>query len=794
MLGPALLASTMLAGVPALAQDNAPELETITVTAEKHTEDLQKVPMNVQALTNEKLSDLGATDFTKFAQFLPSVEYTVGGAGGGNGGPGFYNISMRGVNSGNDGNHSGPSPTVGVYLDEQPITTIGGTLDIPTYDVSRVEALSGPQGTLYGASSEAGTIRIITNKPDPSQFEASYSAQVNSVDHGSFGYNADGMINVPLNEKMAIRLVAWDEHDGGYIDNLPNTLVFPTATAMAGHTISISNDAIAKNNFNTVNKLGARIALGIDLDSNWTITPTFMAESEKSDGVFGYDPSVGYLKTNQYYPDYSHDKWYQAALTIQGKIGDLDLVYSGGYMNRVVHAESDYTSYTYWYDKLDNYVFYDNAKNPVEAAQDIFEGDQFTKLSNEIRLSSPTTDRFHWVVGAFQERQSHYILQNYQIPNLGSIYWVPGWTHTLWLTDQHRIDRDLAAFGEATFMLTPSLSITGGIRLFQASNTLSGFYGFNGTYYTGEGTATCFAPSSFHHAPCTDLNNGTKASGETHKVNVTWQVTDDKMLYATYSTGFRPGGDNRSAVLPPYQPDKLTNYEAGWKTTWADGTFRWNGDFFLEDWQNFQFAFLGLNSLTQIENAPSAQIKGIESDFQWLIGQHFTLTGAGAYTDAELTKSFCGVSDPVTGALITQCPGPVDTNPPDSPKGTTLPITPKIKFNLTGRYEFGTIGGFDPYVQGAMVYQSSAWPDLRVLVGGAPLRGLIGEMPGFTTAQLAAGVSHDNWTAEISVQNLFDSHGQLYRYAQCTTQVCGYQPYVIPTQPRLFAVTFSQKF
>lgn len=772
----------MLAGVPAVAQQsNQPELETITVTAEKHAEDLQKVPMNVQALTNEKLSDLGATDFTKFAQYLPSVEYTVGGAGGGNGGPGFYNISMRGVNSGNDGNHSGPSPTVGVYLDEQPITTIGGTLDIPTYDVSRVEALSGPQGTLYGASSEAGTIRIITNKPDPSDFAASYSAQVNSVDHGGFGWNADGMVNVPLSDKMAVRLVAWDEHDGGYIDNTPNTLVFPNTSIAAGHTISINNDAIAQNNFNTVNKLGARIALGIDLDSNWTITPTFMTENEKTDGVFGYDSTVGYLKTHQYYPDYTHDKWYQAALTIQGKIGDLDLVYAGAYMNRVIHAESDYTTYTFWYDELAGYYMTDNAGNAVMGAQDIFEGDQFTKLSNEVRLSSDPTDRFHWVVGGFQERQSHYILQNYQIQNLGSIYWVPGWDHTLWLTDQHRIDRDLAAFGEATFMITPSLSITGGIRFFQADNTLSGYYGFNSTFSHSEGIFTCFAPSDFHHAPCTDLNKGTKASGETHKVNVSWQVTDDKMLYATYSTGFRPGGVNRYGALLPYQPDTLSNYEVGWKTTWGDGTFRWNGDVFLEDWQNFQFAFLGVNSLTQIANAPSAQVKGVESDIQWLIGEHFTLTGAGALTDAQLSQNFS------------------DSVGLEAAKGTSLPITPKVKLNVTGRYEFNW-GDFNPYIQSSLVYQSGAWPDLRAQAPSpitgleTPIRSTLGRMPGFDTVQLAVGVSHDNWNAELSVSNLFDSHGQLYRYAQCTTQVCGAEPYVIPTQPRLIAVTFSQKF
>jgi outer membrane receptor protein involved in Fe transport len=265
------------------------------------------------------------------------------------------------------------------------------------------------------------------------------------------------------------------------------------------------------------------------------------------------------------------------------------------------------------------------------------------------------------------------------------------------------------------------------------------------------------------------------------------------MIYATYSTGFRPGGDNRYGALPPYQPDKLSNYEAGWKTTWDEGRFRFNGDVFLEDWKDFQFAFLGLNSLTQISNAPNARIKGVESDLQWLIGDHFTLTGAGAYTDAELTKAMCGELDPITGATITECPGPVDPYVADSPKGTALPITPKIKFNVTGRYDFN-VGDFNPYVQAAYVYQSSAWPDLRVLVDGAPLRGLIGKMPGFGTAQLAGGVSHDNWNLELSVSNLFDTHGQLYRYAQCTTQVCGYEPYVIPTQPRTIAITFSQKF
>ena len=185
------------------------------------------------------------------------MNFAVSGQGS-NGGPGFANITMRGIASDQNGNHSGPQPTVGVYFDEQPITTIGGTLDIPTYDIQRVEALSGPQGTLYGASSLSGTIRIITNKPDASGFAADYQVGVDAVDHGGIGYTANGMVNIPLSDNVALRVVAWDEHDAGYIDNIKGTRTYDLP---GGGTYTINNFDRAKNNYNTVDKLGGRAAL-----------------------------------------------------------------------------------------------------------------------------------------------------------------------------------------------------------------------------------------------------------------------------------------------------------------------------------------------------------------------------------------------------------------------------------------------------------------------------------------------------------------------------------------------------
>ncbi|HLY05661.1 MAG TPA: TonB-dependent receptor plug domain-containing protein, partial [Rhizomicrobium sp.] len=231
-LMPGLLATSMLSGVPvalAQGQPNQPapaptQLETVVVTATKRAENLQNVPFSIQAIGSERLEQLQINGFADYVKYLPSVVYqpggASGGAGAGNGAPGFANVYMRGVVSGGDGNHSGSLPSVGVYLDEQPITTIGGTLNVHIYDIARVEQLAGPQGTLYGASSEAGTIRIITNQPDTDGFAASYDVQGNHVDHGDFGYIFEGMVNQPIAENVAFRIVAWDEHDAGFIDNV----------------------------------------------------------------------------------------------------------------------------------------------------------------------------------------------------------------------------------------------------------------------------------------------------------------------------------------------------------------------------------------------------------------------------------------------------------------------------------------------------------------------------------------------------------------------------------------------
>jgi len=789
----ALLASTALTAVRPVHAAEA--IETVVVTAEKRTEDVQHVPLSIQVIGNQKIQDLHIQSFNDYAQFLPSVAFAADAQGGGLNGPGFANVYMRGVASGGDGNHSGSQPSVGMYLDEQPITTIGGSLDIHMYDIARVEALAGPQGTLYGASSEAGTIRIITNKPDTSGFSAAYDVETSTVDHGGVGATGEGYVNIPISQNAAIRIVAWDEHDAGFIDNVAGTdlaggIVDGVRTFPIG-PIQVSNAPFRKKDENYTDIYGGRAALQINLDDNWTITPTFMGQSTQAHGSYAYNPAVGDLEVVKFAPEFTNDDWYQAALTVQGRVGNLDLTYAGAYMDRRVKSQLDYSDYSYFYDTYyDSYAtppgylgqfFTDNNGNLISPGQIIEGRDHFTKESQEVRVVSTGDGPWRFTAGLFYQRQNHDIEQRYFVPGFADALSVPGWANTLWLTKQVRTDQDEAAFAEVSYKIFPSLTATVGGRVFESDNSLKGFFGYSQNWDDlvgfSAGMPNCFEGPIVANTPCTDLDKTTSEKGFTHKVNLTWQVDDDRMLYFTWSTGFRPGGVNRnaSAVSDAYKPDYLTNYELGWKTSWMDDTLHWNGAVYWENWKDFQFSFLGPNSLTIIANAGQARIIGVESDILWRASDNLTLTAGGSYDDAQLTQPYC--KDP------TNCPATEE-----APAGQQLPITPRFKGNATARYTWDMMG-MDAHFQTAVVYNGSAWPDLRTFD-----RTVEGEMKAYTNVNFSFGVQKDNWWGELTLSNAFDERDDLYNYSECTAGTCGPVRYIVTNQPRTIALRIGQKF
>jgi outer membrane receptor protein involved in Fe transport len=845
--------SAILAGAPlvhAAGEAETGGLEEIVVTAQKKVENLQNVPIAIEVFDSQKLEQLNVVDLDDYVKYSPSVSYVRGQGQGGNGQPGSSHVYMRGVVSGGDGNHSGSQPSVGTYLDEQPVTTIDGTVDMHIYDIQRIEVLEGPQGTLYGASSESGTIRIITNKPDPTKFEAGYDLDANHIQHGgTAGWEAEGFINIPLASFAAIRLVGWDEHDSGYINNIAGTdanaciqngvRTFPTwagQTAGVSKTTgilapcptvgtigagAISNAAYLSNHYNTVETRGGRAALKIDAGDNWTITPTVMGQSLATNGFFGYDPAVGDLDLVHFGPENSQDAFMQSALTVEGKFSDFDLVYAGGYMKRTTHSIADYSDYSEFYDRI--FASGANWTNgptlgsgaPVMPQELVITHGYFEKWSHELRLSTPQDLPVKGTFGVFIQRQLHDIWEQYTIPgyNFTNPYGnpnsptpnpdgfgatIPGLANTVWLTDEQRVDRDQAAFFQGTWDITSQWSLNGGLRYFKYDNSLEGFYGYSANYFGTPGQGTCFAPAVTPYAPCTDLDRTVSATGTVPRVNITYQITPDKLVYATYSKGFRPGGVNRTAVagIGPYQADFLTNYEVGWKTQWFDHHLRWNAAAFWEDWKNFQFSFLGPSSLTIIENGGSARIKGIENEIEWAATSALTLSTNFTFLDPRLTQNVCGEVG------VTNCPGvnpavnnggaqPFTGTPwigPEAPAGSNLPVTPKFKANVVARYAFDDVAGWKPFSQLSWVYQTQTLP---LLLRNQEQN--VGMQPAYGLVDFAAGVHTDKTMVQFFVTNVADRRAELTRFNQSNPSN-DTQTYIIPAQPRTFAIKFGQKF
>ena len=286
---------------------------------------------------------------------------------------------------------------------------------------------------------------------------------------------------------------------------------------------------------------------------------------------------------------------------------------------------------------------------------------------------------------------------------------------------------------------------------------------------------------SVNGGPCENLDEQVKDSGNSAKVNFTYRFDDQRLVYATYSEGFRPGGINRRLAFPPYSADYLTNYEIGFKTSWAGDRLRFNGAVFSQDWDDAQFSFLGQNSLTQVVNGGNARIRGLEADLLWAATENLMLTAGFSYLDGELTENFC--ENLVNNEPVNDCADP------EAPKGTRLPVTPDFKGNVSARYTF-ELGSFEAHLQGAVAYVGSRWPDLR-----SEQRSILGKADAYTIADFTAGIGKDRYTVELFIKNAFDERAELDRWAQCDASICGNTgTYITPTMPRTIGLRFGQRF
>jgi outer membrane receptor protein involved in Fe transport len=818
------IAAAILLACPALMAQNQTSggLEEIVVTAQKRSESLQDVPISIQALGTEKLTEMNVRNFRDYVQLLPAVTLQPSlGAGAG-----FSLVYMRGIATGGDGQATTSQPSVGMYLDEQPITTVQGNLDIHMYDIERVEALAGPQGTLYGASSQAGTIRIITNKPDPSAFSAGYAVEGNVVDEDDTGYVVEGYVNVPIADNAAVRLVGWSRSDAGWVDNKFATRTFTADLANPDDDMTVDNSRFVGDNYNTIDTIGGRAALRVELNDDWAITPTVQAQKQESEGSWGDDLSdfvggdnaVGHFK-----PEYSNDEWHQIGLTIEGNISDFSVVYSGNYLERDVDASFDYSDYSYLYDAYYTTGYFaglhfDNNGDLIPPVARYTNNDAYTKQSHELRISSPMDRRLRGMLGFFWQKQEHEFQQNFMVEGLADVMLMNSgeanmsrFADTVYLNNVDRIDEDQAVFASVSFDITDQWELTVGARFFEPENSVKGFFGFglgfnpncepgtctnddgevigldepgaianggSGAYspvgqgWSRNGEWRCPSQADYKDAPCLNVDRRIKESEHIGRVNLTWKPADGYMMYATWSEGYRPGGINRDPTFPDYVSDFLTNYEIGWKTVWLGNTLQFNGAVFLQEWEDFQVSFAGSNGITLVTNGPTADVIGTEMQALWQPMDGLRFSASVAYYDSELQGAYCQNAACTTGA----------------PEGSPLPLTPDFKGNVVGRYEF-PLAGFDANVQGSIGYESSRPSDIS-----PEDNAILGDIPSSTVLDLSTGIGRDSWGLELFISNLTNEDSSLGITTQCAIGVCGVQPYGIRMRPRMIGLKFSQEF
>jgi len=841
------------ADAPTATAENDRAIEDIVVTATRREEAVNKVPVAIQALGAESLQKLNIVNFEKLVEYLPNVRTASHG-------PGTSSMYIRGLSTDTPGlqilGTAGAQPNVALYLNDAPSSMPGRNLDVYAVDLQRVEVLAGPQGTLFGASAMGGAVRYITNKPDLKEFHSGFNGSYSMTKGGAPSAAGDAFINIPLIEgKLAARLVIYNDQQGGYIDNVAGTYQMPfdgkvgqagklptgnpllviraleSCSGVANCTGSlykvptrqtINNDRFVANNYNDASYTGARLALAYEINDNWSVDLMHMRQNLKTNGVFDYEPGVGDLKVTQFNPNYLRDDFDETTLTVNGRLGMLDMIYTGSYLNHTAVQQADYASYSNIglylpYYECDRGVYYTAAYNGnigktcYTPNKSYKVKNENTRSTHEFRVTTPADKRLRATGGLFYDENTLYDNTDwfYSQQAAGFIYTrapdpsvnahdpsVKG-VNVGFFNDVTRKDRQMAVYGEASYDIIPDkLTITGGARYYDEQASMTGSsnssfgYGSRGKYDPVTGTYSAVATPPKYYGISANLANTLKGlspakySGTIFKGNLTYKLDDGSLVYATYSEGFRPGGFNRKPCnvvsaacnsLKAFVPDTVKNYEVGWKLALLDHTLQFNAAAYQINWENIQMTVFDQNISNQTftTNFTDARIRGVEGDVAWRPTKELTVNGGFSYNDSELTKYRKAAT-----VLV--------------PLGSPLALSPKFQGNIRMRYETETASGLRPFAQGGFHFVDSSissdidnvsikLPGFNATAGYAaqvpityngvtvkpgdvivPLKGAL-KQKSYTTLSASVGASKDNWTVELFGENLTDARPELYK-------------------------------
>ncbi len=754
----------------ALAQDNAADsqsqapgiIEEVIVTAQKRAASIQDVPLAIQAFTEDRIEELGIHRFEDFALLSPSINIASWI-------PGTTSMVMRGVSDGGGGGDTAATATL--YVDEQPLTFRGQVPDIHHYDIERIEILNGPQGTHYGASATSGAVRIITNKPDPDAFSAGFDLTGGTITDGDSVQTLEGFVNVPLAEgRSALRLVGWYDASLGFVDNLPASRTYVNG-------VTIDNAGYVQDDYNEEKVGGFRAALRTLHGDRWVSTVSALHQESDIKGSWDYEPDLGGdREVTRFLPEQSDLSYSQLALTLEGDVGIGDLVYAGAYYQRESDTVSDYSSYVAyvpwagWTQQFacDDYYWYGNTdcNDPSMYFDLVWNVDRW---SHEVRLTSPGDGPLNWIVGAFyEETESHQVafwgMPGIQHGGAPSAYYLGAnggsplpeewyFADAIYNWDQ------LAGFGEIEYQFADRWTATFGARAFRSGYDKAPSPDFN-IFYDPKAGGTSVDASS---------------SDVIFKANLTWDVSDNALVYFNFAQGFRPGGANTTAeddnIPDTYGPDVLDSYEVGWKSTLADGRVTFNGAVYLMQWKDFQTNIYDpdVGVVNFIANVGDAETNGLEFDLQAFLTDNFAIQVGATWNDGELTEPFQASESAF------------------AEKGQRLPLVSKLKTFLNARYEWQQGPTTRGYAQATYAHTGDSWNQL-VSAGYVEFAPQL--QAGYETVDVRVGwdFRDGRMGLELFGTNLSDEQAQIFiNTAQADQRIT-------TIRPRTFGVRLSTRF
>ena len=791
----------------------ATTLEEIIVTARKRSESVMDVPASIQALTDEDILAMGARGLNDYSRFIPSLNVITYGAGD-------TVVIFRGANSDESGELA--QGTSSIYLDEISVSSTNIQPSIRMVDIERIEALSGPQGTLYGSDAVAGTLRIITKKPEMNSFDIIADVSGRNGSEGEDSYDQSIVINLPLIEdRLALRLVGFSAKDGGFIDNVfghtPDTDT--TGKTLPSGFGNLDNAHVVEKNWNDSKVDGWRAALRWEINDDWTATFSALSQKTNSGATNGYDPFVGDLEVVRFFDDFRDDEYDLYSMVLEADLGFAQLVSATSYYDREYSFIYDNTVYNHqWagtycqtYAAYQEYLAYlgyfqdpDGSGTvwwPVYCKAPTVDGDflsvtdfeqQTDRFTQELRLSSQG-DTFDWLVGFFYEEINNDYIYDFSYPtrtesnpggpginlyqesiSLQYMEQVLGQSlpssSTYWYETSRTDWEQKAIFGEVVWHATDRLNITAGGRYFDRENRVLFWTEFpNGNLAEIE-------------AGLPDISGSEKEF--VGKLSASYNLTDDSMVYALWTEGNRPSGQNRGRgdpLLPiTYKPDTMTNWEAGYKSTFAGGAARVSLTAFLMDWKDYQIEIVdpsveacpldgpsvianicGQPWQNVIANGGDASITGASIELDWAVSDSFLIGFNGQWLNAETDSGLDLTGDGLDNVV----------------SGQKLPLSPDFNGAAWATYTWPmpAIGG-SGYARLQWSYNGETLTNLerRAISDDEPNPQF--KNSAFDIGDFSIGIRNDTWEASLFLNNITDERARLqtgwgiFEWAAASTQ------------------------